>query len=94
MSIDVPAAVKREAVLCEQNCSCLQTGQCGDKEICKVDFAVGKKILFLTSNRSKSCPYRVSYGARQACICPVHCFIEGTGLYKKEHTGSSLQVGA
>ncbi|MEI6807628.1 MAG: hypothetical protein WCN95_02815 [bacterium] len=84
--MEVPPSVKREAVLCNHDCSCVTNGQCGDKEICKVDFAVGRKILFLTNEETIFCPYRVSYGSRQACICPVHCYIEGKGLYKSETT--------
>lgn len=81
---EVPPSVKREATLCSHDCSCITSGQCGYKEACKVDFAVGRKILFLKNKELCSCPYRLSYGSRQACTCPVHCYIEGKGLYKTD----------
>lgn len=78
--MDIPVAVKRETRFCEHDFSCLTTGKCGDKENCSVDFPVGKSMLFLLSSKPVKCPYRVSYGSRQACVCPVHCYLHKEAL--------------
>ena len=82
IKIKVPDAIKEKATLCQHGYSCLKTGCCGDRKMCKVDFAVGKLMLFLAPVEKALCSYRVSYGERQACVCPVHCYLEGQGLYK------------
>ncbi|MEI6972456.1 MAG: hypothetical protein WCL44_13185 [bacterium] len=78
--MEVPVAVKRDTRFCEHDFSCLVTGHCGSKEVCDVEFPIGRSMLFLLAAEPATCPYRVSYGARQACTCPVHCYLHKEGL--------------
>ena len=71
MSINIPQKVIQQTTKCRHDFSCLATGQCGDIELCKVDYANGDNILFLVSKESLDCPYRVMFAGRQVCRCPV-----------------------
>ena len=72
----VPNDIKNRATKCKHNYSCLETGQCGDRPLCSVEQRDGENVLILETNKSKSCPYRLDFGGRQLCTCPVHFYIE------------------
>ena len=75
MTYTVPDSIL-EATDCPYTFSCLETGKCGRRTICEVDYAVPENILFLKSEVKEDCPYRWTFGAgRQVCKCPVHYFI-------------------
>jgi len=67
MNIQVPKSV-REETQCPHDFACLSTGQCK----CKVDYADGKNVLFLTSKERTSCPYQFPFGSGQICMCPTN----------------------
>lgn len=75
MRIKVPADVLARADKCAYNYSCLETGACGDKTMCKVDLADGQDILFLKDRQSANCPNRLPWGEGQICRCPVHYWL-------------------
>lgn len=72
MGSDVPAAIMASCSHCEHEFSCLETGRCGERPMCKVADADGKNVLFLKDKGHASCSYRVSFGGGQICACPVH----------------------
>ena len=77
MNFEVPDSVKQKAKQCPNDFSCIATGYCGDQGICKVDHSVGESVLCLTSNErgACSCPYRLSFGYGQICMCPVRYYL-------------------
>ncbi len=73
MEAEVPQDVLRRAVRCRKDIECLRTGRCGHRKDCEVDYAVGQDVLFLRSaSKPPGCGYRLRYGDRQVCMCPVH----------------------
>ena len=72
MKKQVPHTVQEKAKKCIHEFSCLKTGQCGECELCPVEYANGGEILFLKDRKYKVCPYRLPFGDRQICRCPVH----------------------
>jgi hypothetical protein len=73
MNLKMPQEVIEQASKCPYNFECLQSGN-GNYPICKVDYADGKNILFLKEKKQASCPYRITYGLKQVCSCPVYYF--------------------
>ncbi len=69
MKYEVPDSVIEETTKCPQDFKCLSTGICGDCEVTSVD---GKNILFLESNKTKQCPYNLSFGDGTVCTCPTN----------------------
>lgn len=76
MKHPVPKSVIEQTTKCQHNFSCLETGKCGDKEMCAVQYADGENVLFLKDKEDASCNYRMSFGYNQVCTCPVHYAIE------------------
>lgn len=72
MSFDVSDQVGRETARCEHSHACLETGLCGNKPMCEVDYADGQNVLFLKTKDQASCAYRLSFGDGQVCTCPTH----------------------
>ena len=72
MSIHVPQSVIEETKKCPHDFVCLSTGQCGDPVKCKVSYANGKNVLFLTSTEDISCPYRIRFANGIICACPIY----------------------
>jgi hypothetical protein len=75
MRIRVPADIIARADKCTHGHSCLETGRCGDKTLCKTHIADGQDILFLSDHQSTNCPYRLPFGEGQICRCPVHYWL-------------------
>lgn len=76
MKYSVPESVIEETAACPYSFSCLETGQCGDRPMCSVDYAIPDNILFLKTEAPADCPYRWPFGInRQVCKCPVRYFI-------------------
>lgn len=82
MNIEVPDSVRRETTLCPHDFSCIRTGRCGDREICKVDYSYGGNVLRLACDNQSSCPYHVAFGYSKLCTCPVRDY-----LHTREHCG-------
>ena len=72
MTVQVPDSVRKATTKCAHDFACLKTGKCGDRELCPVDYADGKHVLFLKERKPALCPYRVSFADRQICCCPMH----------------------
>ena len=75
MQNKVPPELLKETTKCPNNFSCLNTAQCGDSIECKVDFADGENMLFLESNKTIPCPYRISSSSIEVCQCPIHFYL-------------------
>jgi hypothetical protein len=76
MKYQVPDSVIKQTTKCEHNFSCLETGKCGDKPMCKVDYADGDNVTFLQDKEDAFCSYRVPFGFSQVCTCPTHYAIQ------------------
>ena len=72
MKIHVSDAVLNETTKCEHFFSCLETGKCGDRELCQAEYVDGERVIFLRDRSDAKCPYRVALGERQLCRCPTH----------------------
>jgi hypothetical protein len=68
----IPQQAIDAAVGCRHGTSCLKTGKCGPVELCPVMDADGDNILYLHDAKPLSCPYRIAFGGKQVCTCPVH----------------------
>ena len=72
MNVEVSDKVRDETTKCPHDFVCLSTDQCGDRELCDVDYADGKNVLFLSSEHHHFCPYRITFGGREVCTCSTH----------------------
>ena len=77
--LQVPAEVLKRTTKCQLAFSCLETGMCGDRELCAVEYIGGEKLIFLKDRTNRTCPYRMPFGERQMCCCPVRAYLP-TGL--------------
>jgi hypothetical protein len=68
----VPRRVIAAAVRCRHDRACQRSGRCGPGELCPVSDADGDNILFLGGTEPAPCPYRLAFGGKQVCTCPVH----------------------
>ena len=75
MNIEIPDSVRRETKCCPHEFGCLATGRCGDREICKVDYAYGGNVLRIASEKQLPCPYHVAFGYIQLCTCPIRDYL-------------------
>ncbi len=71
MKYDIPVKVIIETMDCPHNFSCLTTGKCGDKELCRIQNNVADDISLLQTICRADCPYRKSLGSMQVCRCPT-----------------------
>lgn len=76
MEFKVPEEVLQETTRCQHDFSCLKTQQCGNRSMCVVDKISAESILFLNSTEIVICPYRISFGQGQVCMCPVHYYLQ------------------
>lgn len=76
MDIIVPDSILSETKKCRHNFSCLGTQTCGHKKICEVEKVHSGGILFLVPKEQLHCPYRLSFGEGQICLCPTHYHIK------------------
>ena len=72
MDVNVPEAVLSETKRCQHNFSCLETEKCGGKVMCDVKRVHKENILYWVSKEQINCPYRISFGEGQMCLCPTH----------------------
>jgi hypothetical protein len=77
MSISLHKEILDRTTKCPHAFSCLDSGKCGEREMCEVNFAGGENVLFLKWKEASSCPYRMSFGYGQICTCPTHFAIVG-----------------
>ena len=71
----VPEKVIQLADRCAHKHSCIETGRCGDRPMCKIESTLNRQISFLDTDESTSCNYRILFGGQQLCMCPVRTFI-------------------
>lgn len=71
MNFKVTDSVLNETTKCLSDFSCLSSGQCCGIPQCKVEAAIGENVLSLESIGNKNCPYFVSFGGGELCICPI-----------------------
>ena len=82
---EVPESVLAEAKDCPYEISCVSTGKCGDRELCEIESANGKNVLFLTSKEPAQCLFRVLFADGLLCACPVHYW-----LYQQENRSGGV----
>ncbi len=75
MSITVSKELLDRTTKCPYAFTCLDSEKCGEREMCRVDYANGENVLFLKSKEAASCTYRVAFGFSQLCTCPTHFYI-------------------
>ena len=75
MKVEIPDSVRRKVTQCPHDFSCLQTGRCGDRNMCEVAYAYGGNVMRLASCEQVHCPYRVAYGDSQLCTCAVREYL-------------------
>ncbi len=76
MKFSVSDQVLKETTNCEYDFLCLELGQCRDKPLCEVDYAIGQKFTFLKTKDSFNCLYLLPFGQRQICRCPTRFVIQ------------------
>lgn len=76
MNITVSKEILDRTTKCLHAFSCLDSGKCGEREMCKVTSDGGENVLFLTSKEVMACPYQLPFGNGQLCICPTHFAIK------------------
>jgi len=74
MDVNIPESILSETTECRHNFSCLQTQKCGNRKMCETEKAHVENILFLVSREQIECPYRLSFGQGQVCLCPTHYY--------------------
>lgn len=65
-------SIQKLANKCPHEVSCLDTGHCGEKDLCKVVSSSGENLLWLEDKLPFHCPYLVHFGYGHLCTCPVH----------------------
>jgi len=75
MKVEIPDSVRRQAAQCPHDFSCLETGRCGDRDMCEVTHSYGGNVMLLASKEQVHCAYRVAYGHSQLCVCPVRDYL-------------------
>ena len=71
MAYYVSSLVLLQSSKCSSAFSCLKKGECVNPARCKVAER-NDSILFLENTESlETCPYRLSMGPRQFCVCPT-----------------------
>jgi len=71
----VPERVIQQADRCVHKNSCVENGTCGDRPLCRVESALSHQISFLKTEKLEVCNYRLNFGGRELCMCPVRTFI-------------------
>lgn len=71
----VPAEILKQTTKCRHNYSCLETGQCGDSQMCDVETTHGEHVLCVRAADWPMCPYHLDFGGARFCVCPVRCEI-------------------
>ena len=74
MENKIPGSVLSETTKCLHDFSCLKTSKCGDREMCEIEYVAGENILFLASQNTMDCPYRLAFGEGHVCRCPIHYY--------------------
>jgi hypothetical protein len=75
MKVEIPDSVRRKVTQCPHDFSCLETGCCGDRNMCEVEYAYGGNVMRLASNEQMHCPYRIAFGNSQLCLCAVREYL-------------------
>lgn len=68
-------ALKLLAANCPHNHICLENP---DAVLCKIDYCVNEKVLFVKPQDESFCPYKNHFGHSHFCTCPVrlHLYLE------------------
>jgi len=60
--------LKSLAPKCQRDHVCLENS---DAVLCKIDYCINEKVLFVKTNNESYCPYRNDFGHSYFCTCPV-----------------------
>ena len=71
MKYEIPIDVIEETLDCPHGISCLTTGKCGDRPLCKIRYDLANDISILETEAHADCPYRRPLGSQQICRCPT-----------------------
>lgn len=77
MGLAVSQEILDRTTKCANGLSCLDTGNCGNREPCEIIYEAGREVLFLKSKESLNCPYRLPFGLGQICTCPTRYALAG-----------------
>jgi hypothetical protein len=72
MSITVPNDILEATTKCPYSFSCIQSGKCGEYNMCNVSYPIEPYVLALKSKEPENCAYRINFGSNQFCSCPTH----------------------
>ena len=75
MKVEIPDSVRRQVTQCPHDFSYIETGRCGEREMCKVAYSYGGNVMLLVSKEQVHCAYRVAFGHSQLCLCPVREYL-------------------
>jgi hypothetical protein len=76
MPVKVPDDLLKMTTKCPQKFSCLTSDQCDGHKMCEVEHIMGTNVMFVKDSQREYCPYKLSYGYGQICICPTHYAIK------------------
>ena len=68
MDIEINEDILKKTTECEKNFGCLSSKT---RDFCEVDYCTGNGVLFVKSKFEKYCPYKMSFGYKFICRCPV-----------------------
>jgi len=83
MIVELPDDVRRRTTKCAYGFGCLETGCCGNREMCEVVGSFGPEVLQLATHECADCMYRISFGYGQLCICPVRGHLHIIGCHRR-----------
>ena len=72
MSVTVPDEILNVTKKCPHSFSCLEFGMCGERKMCKVNYAIEPYVLALRTKEPEDCTYRINFESNQFCSCPTH----------------------
>ncbi len=75
--IKISEDVLKKATMCSKNLSCLNREK---RDMCRVEYAVSKDLLFVKKDGVPFCNYRMFYGDGAICKCPVRI-----AIYERYH---------
>ena len=75
MMLNISDDALSRTVKCPSNFYCLNDkrhAMCSEaKPLCRVNYYIGKTDLVVTYPGNEDCPYKVNFGKRYICSCPV-----------------------
>lgn len=75
MKTAIPDSVRKATTRCPHDFGCLETGRCGERDLCAVKYEYGGNRLRLAADAAFFCPYHLALGCGQLCTCPVREYL-------------------